>query len=99
MLTVRFIFLQMNPIMSSESEQEKIVRAIPIKIGDVQCYPKFKCIHRVDPRQEQLKKDLHRYRFKEVLIQLFEYAENYSASDEWLHSKLFAEKAEGIKLI
>ena len=34
-----------------------------------------------------------------MLIQLFEYAENYSASDEWLHSKLFAEKAEGIRLI
>ena len=53
----------------------------------------------VDPGQKQLKKDLYHYRFKEVLIQLFEYAENYSASDEWLHSKLFAEKAEGIRLI
>ena len=99
MLTARFIFLQLNPLMSSESEQEKLSRVIPIKIGDVQCYPKFKCIHLIDPGQEQLKKDLYRYRFKELLIQLFEYAENYSSSDEWLHSKLSAEKVHGRKLI
>ena len=99
MLTVRFIFLQMNPIMYSESEQEKLVRVILIKMGDVQCYHKFKCIHLVDPGQEQLKKDLYRYRFTEMLIRLFEHAENYSASEESLHSKLFAENADSMRLI
>ena len=89
----------MNPLMSSENEQEKFTRVIPIKIVDVLCYPKFKCIHLVDPGQEQLKKDLYRYRFNEVLIQLFEYADNYSASDKWLHSNLFAEKTDSIRLI
>ena len=46
--------------------------------------PKFKCIHLTNPGQEQLKKDLYRYRFKEVLIQLFENALDYSASDDYL---------------
>ena len=63
------------------------------------CYPKFKCIHLTNPGQDQLKKDLHRYRFTEVLIQLFENAQDYSASDEWLHFKLFAEKTESLRLI
>ena len=85
--------------MPQEVVQEKLARVIPIKIGDVLCYPKFKCIHLTNPGQDQLKKDLHRYRFKEVLIQLFENAQDYSASDEWLHFKLFAEKAESLRLI
>ena len=72
--------------------QEKLARVIPIKIGDVLCYPKFKCIHLTNPGREQFKKDLHRYRFKEVLVQLFEHAQDYGASDEWLHFKLFAEQ-------
>ena len=48
-----------------------------------------------------MKKDLNRDRFKEdlVLIQLYEHAENYSASDEWLHFKLFSEKADGMQSI
>ena len=75
----------MNPNMPQEVIQEKPARVIPIKIGDVLCYPKFKCIHLTTPGQEQLKKDLHRYRFKELLIQLFENAQDYGASDEWLH--------------
>ena len=89
----------MDPLMLQENLQEKLARVIPIKIGDVLCYPKFKCIHLNNPGREQLKKDLHRYRFKEVLIQLFENALDYSASDEFLHFKLFAEKAESLRLI
>ena len=89
----------MNPNMPQEVVQEKPARVIPIKIGDVLCYPKFKCIHLTNPGQEQLKKDLHRYRFKELLIQLFENAQDYGASDEWLHFKLFAEKSDSLRLI
>ena len=62
--------------MPQEVVQEKLARVIRIKIGDVLCYPKFKCIHLTNPVQEQSKKDLHRYRFKEVLIQLFENAQD-----------------------
>ena len=93
------MFMQMNPNMPQEVVQEKPARVIPIKIGDVLCYPKFKCIHLTNPGQEQLKKDLHRYWFKEVLIQLFEHVQDYGASDEWLHFKLFAEKADSLRLI
>ena len=82
MLRVKCYFLQMNPSMPIETDQE----VIPIKIGDVLCYPKFKFFHLVNPGQEQSKKDLYRYRFKEVLIQLFEHSGNYYASDEWLDS-------------
>ena len=89
----------MNPNMPQEVRQEKPARVIPIKIGDVLCYPKFKCIHITNPGQEQLKKDLHHYRFKEMLIQLFENAQDYGASDEWLHFKLFAEKSDSLRLI
>ena len=85
--------------MLQEVGQETLARVIPIKIGDVLCNPKFKCIHLTNPGQDQLKKDLHRYRFKEVFIQLFENAQDYSASDEWLHFKVFAEKAESLCLI
>ena len=66
MLTVKLIFLQMNPSMPSENGQEKIARVILNKIADVLCYPKFKCIHLVDPGQEQLKKYLYRYKIKKM---------------------------------
>ena len=46
-----------------------------------------------------MKKDLHRYRFKELLIQLFENAQDYGASDEWLQFKLFAENSDSLRLI
>ena len=59
----------------------------------------LRCIHLVEQGQEQLKKDLYRYRCKEAIIQLIECADNYSASDEWLHCKLFAEKTDSIRLI
>ena len=74
----------MNPLMPQENLQAKLARLIPVKIGDVLCHPKFKCIQLTNPGQEQLKKDLHRYRCKEELIQLFENTLDYSASDEYL---------------
>ena len=49
---------------------------------------------------EQLKRDLSRYRpTKQILKQLLLEGQNYEATDKWLHSKLFAEKSEGLRLI
>ena len=88
-----------NPISIHENMQAHPARVVPLKIGDRLCFPKFKCMHLEFPGMEQLKKDLARYRQKEVLIHLFKNANNYSESDEELHSKLFGEKQEGVRII
>ena len=49
---------------------------------------------------EQLRKDLSRYRStKQILKQLFKDGNNYDATDEWLHSKLFAENSDGLRIM
>ena len=53
-----------------------------------------------NPGHEQLKRDLQRYRSaKQVLRQVFVEGHNYAASDKWLHSKLFAEKSDGLRML
>ena len=43
---------------------------------------------------------MQRYRStKQVLRQLFVEEQKYAASDEWLHSKLFAEKPDGLRMM
>ena len=53
----------------------------------------------VEPSPEQLKKALTRDRQKELFVQLSKEADDCSASYKWPHSKLFAEKPEGVRLI
>ena len=90
----------MENLAISGNDGERYQRVVPIKIGDSLCYPVFLCLHSKNPGNEQLRRDLHRYRStKQVLKQLFIEGQNYEASDEWLHSKLFAEKQEGVRLI
>ena len=56
--------------------------------------------HSKNPGQEQLQKDLSRYRStKPILKQLFKDRNNYEASDEWLLSKLFAENSESLRIM
>ena len=87
----------MADLTISEQQLQKVV---PIKIGDSLCYPVFLCLHAKNPGHEQLKRDLKRYRStKQVLRQLFIEGQNYAASDEWVHSKLFAEKQDGLRMI
>ena len=83
----------------SDNVETQLLRIVPVKIGDLLCYPPFKCIHLNTPNRDQLKKDLTRYRQKEIMIQLCNDADNYSSTYEELHSKLFAEQKEGIRLI
>ena len=79
---------------------EQLQRVVPIKIGDGLCYPVFLCLLLKNPGPEQLKKDLSRYKTtKQILKQLFVEGENYETTDEWLHSKLFAEKTGGLKIL
>ena len=62
--------------------------------------PVFLCFHAKNPGHEQLKRDLQRYRStKQALRQLFIEGQNYTASDDWVHSKLFAEKQDGLRMI
>ena len=70
-----------------------------MKIGEYLCFPRFKCKHLANSGLEQLKKDLHRYRLKEVLIQLFSHFDNYDATDKLLQPIFFAEKSEGVRII
>ena len=63
-------------IQAQENIQARAARVILITIGDHLCYPKFKCLHLEFVDLEQLKKNL---------------ANNYGASDEELHAKLFGE--------
>jgi hypothetical protein len=84
---------------SVETEGRKLSRVIPITIGDQLCYPKFKCIHLEFPGDEQLKKNLARYRQKEILIHLLECANNFDASDEELHSEFFGVNQDGIRIV
>ena len=73
---------------------------VPNKIDKTLCFPVFLCLHAKNPAHEQLKKDLQRYRStKQLLKQLFIEGQNYSASDEWLHAKLFSEKPDGLRLV
>ena len=86
--------------MADLSSNEQFQRVVPIKIGDTLCYPVFLCLHAKNPGHEQLKRDLQRYRStKQVLRQLFVDGQNYAASDDWLHSKLFAEKPDGLRMM
>ena len=86
--------------MADQVISEQLQRVVPIKIGETLCYPVFLCLHAKNPGQEQLKRDLQRYRStKQVLRQLFVEGQNYAASEEWLHSKLFAEKTDGLRMM
>ena len=83
--------------MADLSINKQFQRVVPVKIGGTLCYPVFLCLHAKNPGHEQLKRDLQRYRStKQVLRQLFVEGQNYAASDDWLHSKLFAEKPDGL---
>ena len=84
---------------SVETEGKKLSRVIPITIGDQSCYPKFKCIHLEFPGEEQLKKNLARYRQKDILIHLLDCANNFDASDEELHSEFFGVNQDGIRIV
>ena len=86
--------------VATNLNNEQFQKVVPLKLGETLCYPVFLCLHSKNPGTEQLKKDLSRYRStKQILKQLFVEGQNYEASDEWLHSKLFAEKTEGLRLI
>ena len=89
----------MNPTVPSEIVETQLMRIVPIKVDNQLCYPLFKCIHLTSSSHEQLKKDLARYRQKEIMIQLCKAADDYSSTYEELHSKLFGEQQEGIRLI
>ena len=90
----------MENLAISERNNEQLQRVVPLKIGDTLCYPVFLCLHSKNPGHDQLKRDLQRYRStKQVLKQLFIEGQNYAASDEWLHAKLFAEKQDGLRLM
>ena len=81
-------------------ENRTFQKVVPIKIGDSLCYPVFLCLHAKNPGIEQLRKDLSRYRStKQILKQLFKDGNNYDATDEWLHSKLFAENSDGLRIM
>ena len=84
---------------TTEIESKKLARVIPVTIGDQLCYPRFTCIHLNYPGEEQLKKNLARYRQKDILIHLFECANNFDASDEELHSEFFGVKQDGIRIV
>ena len=83
-----------NPIAPMQ-----LIRVVPINIGDQLCYPKFTCIHLTFPGQEQLKRNLARYRQKDVLVHLFDNANNFELSDEELHSRRFGDKQDGIRIM
>ena len=86
--------------MADLSIIEQFPRVVPIKIGETSCCLVFLCLHAKNPGHEQLKRDLQRYRStKQVLRQLFIEGQNYAASDDWVHSKLFAEKQDGLRMI
>ena len=90
--------MQTNIASTSTNATMQLAKVVPVNINDHLCYPKFNCIHLNFPGQEQLKRNLARYRQKDVLIHLFEHANNFDASDEELHSKLFGEKQDGIRI-
>ena len=71
---------------------------MPVNIRDHLCYPKFTCMHLNFPEQEQLMRNLARYRQTDALIHLFDNANNFDALDEELHSKLFHKKQDGIRI-
>ena len=86
-------------ISAVAAEGKKFSRVVPITIGDQLCYPKFKCIHLDYPGDEQLKKNLARYRQKDILIHLLGCANNFDASDEELHSEFFGVNQDGIRIV
>ena len=83
----------------SEIVETHLQSVVPVKYDDQLCYPFFKYIHLNTPNRDQLKKDLARYRQKEIMIQLCNNADNYSSTYEELHSKFFAEQKEDIRMI
>ena len=83
----------------SDIVEAQLLRVVPVKLGDLLCSPPFKCIHLNTPNRDQLKKDLACYRKNEIMIQLCNNADNYKSTYKELHSKLFAEQKEGIRLI
>ena len=89
----------MMQTVPSEIVETQLQRVVPVKCDDQLCYPLFKCIHLNTPNKDQLKKYLARYRQKDIMIQLYKNADNYSSSYEELHSKLFGEQKEGIRLV
>ena len=48
---------------------------------------------------DQLKRNLARYRQKEILIHLLDCANNFDASDEELHSEFFGVNQDGIRIV
>ena len=87
-----------NNAKSADNEEMNLVRVIPCMIGEHLCYPRCTCVHLNFPGEEQLNKNLARYRQKEILIHIFDNANNFDSSDEELHSKLFGEKQDGIRI-
>ena len=77
----------------------QLTKVVPINIGDQLCFPKFTCIHLTFPGRDQLKRNLTRYRQKDVLLHLFKNANTFELLDEELHSKLFREKQDGIRIM
>ena len=75
----------------------QLTKVVPVNIGDQLCFPKFTCSHLTFPGQEQLKRNLTRYRQKDVLLHLVENANNFELSDEELHSKLFGENKTALE--
>ena len=60
----------------SEIVEAQLQRVVPVKCEDQLCYPFFKCIYLNTPKKDQLKKDLARYRQKDMMIQLYKNADN-----------------------
>ena len=83
----------------AEIEGMKLSRVVPVTIGDQLCYPKYNCIHLNYPGEEQLKKNLARYKQKDILIHLFQCANNFDASNEELHSEFFGAKQNVIRIV
>ena len=90
--------MQSNIASTNTNATMQLAKVIPVNINDHLCYPKFMCVHLNYPGQEKLKGNVARYRQKDVLILLFENANNFDWSDQELHSKLFCKKQDGIRI-
>ena len=95
-----FLFEKMEFPAISDKDGEQFLKVVPLKMGDCLCYPVFFCLYLKNPSIEQLWKELSRYRStKQILNQLFKAGKNYDATDKWLHSKLFAENPESLRIM
>ena len=84
----------------SDKNGQQFQKVVPIKMGDSLCSPVFHCLHAKNPGIEQLQKALSRYRStKQILKQLFKDVNNYDATDECLHSKIFAENSDSLRIM